>query len=409
MSRGNNHVLAATNWNVVTLQDLEGIESIRSIWEQMQNAEPSPAPNADIYRYLACLNATSDTARPHIILFKRDDNPAAMIIGRIEKYKINLKLGYISIPCPRSRCYRVVYGGILGQPDDELCSLLVGELTKQMRQRQFDMISFNHLKTNTPFYQTIRKIPGFFTRDHSPIINEHWHMTVPDNIKQFYSAHSHGHRHNLRRAIRKFEEECYGKSKLVNYSSAGDVDNFLKVAADISSKTYQNRLGVGLVNDEKTKSRLLAEAAKGWFRGHILYSGDIPCAFQLSLQYRNIYYMENIGYDPALSSCKPGLILFLKVLESLCADPSIDVIDFYFGDAEYKHRYGTEHWPEAWIYMFAPRPCPILINTMRISAAGVNAGLKYVVNMFSSTDRIKSKWRHLLQTKNTAVKSQRAN
>jgi hypothetical protein len=107
--------------------------------------------------------------------------------------------------------------------------------------------------------------------------------------------------------------------------------------------------------------------------------------------------MVSMGYDPAVSSYKPGLILFLKVLEYLCSDSSIDTIDFYFGDAEYKRRYGTEHWPEAWIHMFAPRPCPIFTNALRSSAAGMDAGLKYIVNIFSSADRIKHKWRHLLQ------------
>ena len=409
MKRGSSFVPTATNWNVVILRDREGIESIRSIWEQMQNNEPSPTPNADIDRYLSCLNATSSFARPHIILIERNSRPVAMIIGRLEKYQIRLKFGYLSLPCPSSGCLRVVYGGILGRPDADLCSFMVGELMKQLKQHQFDVISFNHLKTDTPFYHAIRKVPGFLTQDHCPIINEHWRMNVPDKIEHFYSARSRGHRHNLRRAVKKFDEECYGKSKLVNYSSENDVDDFIKVASDISSKTYQNMLGAGLDNDEKTLDRLAAEATKGWFRGHILFSGDTPCAFQLALQYQRTYYMANIGYDPALSSYKPGLILFLKVLESLCADSSADTIDFYFGDAEYKQRYGTEHWPEAWVHVFAPRPCPIMINTMRSSAAGVNAGLKYVVNMFSSADRIKTKWRHLLQAKSTTVKSQRAN
>lgn len=388
-----------TNWNVVNIRDLEGIESIRSIWEQMQNKEPFPVPNADIDRYLASLNATSDDARPHIILIKHYDNPAAMIIGRVEKYKMRLKFGYLSFSCPRSKCFRVVYGGILGEPDIELCSLLVGELSKQLRQRQFDIISFNHLKTDTPFYETIREIPGFFTRDRFPTIDEHWRMTVPEKIEQFYLSHSHGHRHNLRRAIRKFEEECHGESRIIHYSTTSDVDDFIRVAADISAKTYQDKLGAGLVNDEKTRSRLFAAAAKGWFRGHILFSGDIPCAFQLALHYRRTYYMVSIGYDPAMSSYRPGLILFLKVLESLCADPSIDMIDFYFGGAEYKHRYGTEHWLEAWIHMFAPRPCPIFINTLRSCAASVNAGLEYIANIFHSADRIKRKWRRFLQAK----------
>jgi len=385
------------NWDVITIRDLDGIESIRSIWEQMLNKETSSAPNADIDRYLACLNTTSDDARPHIILIKNSDRPAAMIIGKIEKHRVTLKCGYLSFSCPRSKCYRVVYGGILGRPNTELCSLLVGELSRQLRERQFDIVSFNHLRTDEPFYQAVREMPGFFTRDHSPKFNEHWRMTVPEKIEQFYTSRSRGHRHNLRRAIKKFDEECTGESKIINYSTQSDVDNFIRVAADISSKTYQSKLGVGLVNDEKTRSQLLAAATKGWFRGHILFSGDIPCAFQLALHYQRVYYMMSIGYNPALSSYKPGLILFLKVLDLLCSDSSIDMIDFYFGDAEYKQRYGTEHWPEAWIYVFAPRLCPLLINTLRSSTAGVNAGLKYIVNIFSSADRLKHKWRHSLQ------------
>lgn len=403
--KSENSRVPAANWNVVTLRDLEGIESVRSIWERMQKSEPSPAPNADIDRYLSCLNTTDVVAKPHIIVFEHNDRPAAMIIGRLENYQVRLKFGYLSLPCPSSGCLRVVYGGVLGRPDAEMCSIMVGELIRQLQQRQFDIISLNHLKANTPFYQAVRTMPGFLTQDHCPKINEHWRMAVPDKIEQFYAARSRGHRHNLRRAIKKFDEECHGKSKIVNYSSTSDVDDFIKVAADISSKTYQKALGAGLVNDENTRSRLLDEAAKGWFRGHILFSGDVPCAFQLALQYQRTYFMEYIGYDPALSSYKPGLILFLKVLESLCADSSTDMIDFYFGDAEYKQRYGTEHWPEAWIHVFAPRPCPVMINTMRSSAAGMSAGLKCVVNMLGSADRVKQKWRRLLQTKEGTAKS----
>jgi len=399
MEHTNSHIHAVTNWDVVVIRDIDGIESIRAVWEQMQNNESSPAPNADIDRYLTCLNSTSDTAQPYIILIGGTSSPAAMIVGRIEHYKIMLKFGYLSIPCPGSGCLKVVYGGVLGQPDAELSSLLVRELMTRLRQREFDMISFNHLKTDTPFYQAVREAPGFWTQDHCPTINEHWRMAVPDKIEQFYKARSRGHRHNLRRAVRKFEEECHGKSRVIDYSTERDVDDFMGMAADISTKTYQDKLGAGLLNDEKTRSRLIAAAAKGWLRGHILFSGDMPCAFQLALSCRRIYYMVNIGYDPALSSYKPGLILFLKVLESLCADPSIDTIDFYFGDAEYKRRYGTEHWPEAWVHMFAPRLCPILINTIRSSAAGVNAGLRCVANMFGSTDRIKQKWRYFLKTR----------
>ena len=390
-------------WKTVFARNLKEIESIRSTWEQLHSNERHPTPNANIDRFLSVVEAHGDTIQPYTMIVEHFGRPVAMIIGRIEKHKIGIKLGYITLPCPSSRCLRIIYGGILGQPDAQLSSLLVGELTRQLRQRQFDIVYFNYLRTDTPFYQAVRETPGFLRKDHCPRIDEHWCMSVPETIDQFYSVRSRGHRHNLRRAIRKFDEECSGESKVVNYTTLSDVDAFLREASHLSSKTYQSALGAGIVDNDQTKSRIRAAAAHGWFRGHILFAGDKACAFQLALHYRKVYYMVNIGYDPALCSYKPGLILFLKVLESLCNDPATNTIDFYFGDAEYKHRYGTEHWTEACIHMFAPRACPIFINTMRSSIMSINAGLKYIANMFCSVDLIKQKWRYLLQANGRTI------
>jgi hypothetical protein len=371
----------------------------------MQSDEPSCVPNADIERYIACLHATSDDAQPYVMLVRRGDRPAAMIIGRVENYALGLKVGYATLPCPRSKCLTVVYGGVLGRPDADLCSWLVGELIRQLRRREFDIVYFNHLRTDTPFYQAVRNTPGFLTRDHFPRIDGHWRMSVPEKIERFYSAHSRGHRHNLRSAMRKFDQDHPGTGRVVHYTSRSDVDDFLRAAAGISSKTYQSALGVGIVNDEHTRRQTRAAAARGWFRGHVLFAGDGPCAFQLGLHYGKTYYMVNIGYDPAYACYKPGMILFLRVLESLCADRSAETIDFYFGDAEYKHRYGTEHWPEAGIHIFALRPRPVFINTLRSSVGVVRAGLEYIVKKVASAVRMKRKWRRFLRARSAAGKA----
>lgn len=399
MKSGCGHVPAATNWDVVTLRDLDGIESIRSIWQQMHNSEPFPTLNADIDRYIAYLKTTSDDAQPYVMLVRHNDCPVAMVIGRVETSRLRLRVGYATFSCPRSKYLRVVYGGILGRPDADLCSWLVSELARRLRRREFDIVYFSYLRTDTPFYRSVRNMPGFLTRDRFPKIDEHWRMSIPEKIDQFYAARSRGHRHNIRSAIRKFERDYPGNGKVVNYTSESDVDDFLRIAEDISSRTYQSALGVGIVNDERTKCRTMAAAECGWFRGHILLAGGKSCAFQLGMRYQNVYYMVNIGYDPALSCYKPGLILFLRVLESLCDDPSVDMIDFYFGGAEYKHRYGTEHWFEARIHIFALRPCPVFINALRSFVEAVNAGLEYVVRKIDSAHWIKRKWRHLLQRK----------
>jgi len=395
---------SSDEWKIIVVRNIEEIEAVRPIWEHMQRNEPCPKPNADIDRYLSVVGARGDSIRPHVILFEHNGSPAAMIVGWVGKHQLELKLGYKALLKPSFRCLSVVYGGVLGQPEGDLCSLLVSELMKQLRDREFDIIQLSHLRTDTDFYQAARKMPGFLTRCYLPKIDEHWRMSVPENIDHFYESRSGRHRRNLQRYIRKFEDEYPGESKYVKYTSESDIAEFIRIAADISSRTYQGALGVGVVDDEETIHRVTTAAKHGWFDGVVLLAGDKPCAFQLGLRYGTVYYMVSIGYDPVFKPYRVGTILFLKVLESLCDDRSINMIDFYFGDAEYKKHYGTEHWPETSVYIFALRVHLIFINMLRSSTMCVNAGLGYVVSKIGVVDWIKRKWRSLLQPKSSTGK-----
>ena len=381
---------------VTIARSLEEIEAFREVWQEMQNSESSAKPNADMDRYISVLKASNGEARPHVILFKQGAHPTAMVIARTEKHRLNFKLGYKALLRPELRCLNVVYGGVLGRPQGGLCSTIISELIGQLKAREFDAVYFNYLSTDTDFYRIVREKPGFFTRGHLPRASKHWRMSVPAEIDQFYKTRSRGHRDSLRRAVRKFERLYPGRNNFVKFTSEHEVDDFVRVAAEISSKTYQSALGAGIANDEQTRSRIRAAARHGWFDGGVLLAGGEPSAFQLGLHYNDVYFLVSIGYDPALSAQKTGTVLFLKVLESLCEDTAINVMDFYFGDAEYKRRYGTAYWPEACIYIFAPRVYPISLNALRCSIAGVNAALASLVNKIGSTDRIKRKWRNVL-------------
>ena len=99
------------------------------------------------------------------------------------------------------------------------------------------------------------------------------------------------------------------------------------------------------------------------------------------------------------------MTLFLKVLEDLCNDPSVEKLDFYFGDAEYKNRYGTEHWQEANVCMFALRVYPMLVNVLQFTTMGMNTVLKYIANKTGFANRIKRMWRSLLSEKAEAGKN----
>ena len=391
-------------YKVIVAKNSEEIEAMRSVWEQMQCKEPHPTPDAEIDRYLSVNEGCRDDVRPCVLLLEHEGCPAAMIIARAERNRLVLRLGYKSLFKPTLRRLSVVYGGILGQPEDDSCSLLIRALLDQLRSGQVDEVYFNHLRTDTAFYQAVRKIPGFLIRGSLSRVEDHWEMSIPESMDRFYLSRSRKRRYNLRRTVKKFEQGYQGKNEIARYATEADVDEFIQIAASISSETYQGALGVGIVNDERTVSLLAAAARHGRLLGHVLFAGDKPCAFQLGLCYKRIYYLVNMGYDPAFRSYEPGTVLFLKFLESLCDNPSIDVLDFYFGDAWYKKHYGTDHWSEACVHLFASRVHLIFLNMLNKSTTYIDAGLKRIANKIGAEDWIKRRWRNALQARSSRMR-----
>ena len=400
-SRKNVETKLPDGWKFSIATSIKEIEAIRPIWEKMQDKESSPAINADIDRYISVVEAMKETVQPYVMILFHNDNPTAMIVARIEKLRLKIKLGYKVLFSPELKCLIVVYGGILGEPNSNVCSYIIRGLLEQLQSRKVNMVYFNRLKTNSDICTLSRKLPGILSKGYFPEIENHFSMSVPENLDQFYKARSHKHRARLKRYVRKLEKEYPNNIKMVTYRQEVDLDKAIKAVSQISHSTYQYGLGYGFTDDYKTRCLLTTAAKQGWLRIYILYSGQEPCAFQIWLQYKKVYIGHGKGFDPKWSKWRIGTILFIKAIERLCADPTVEVIDFGFGEAEYKKSYSDKEWQEASVYIFALRFYPICVNILRTFIAVVNSSSKHIADTLGLKNRIKRLWRNQLEKKNS--------
>ncbi len=389
------------SWKVTVLRSIEDIKAVRPIWEQMQRNEPFAVPHADIDRYFSVLKACGDDAQPHIILIKQNSHPTTMVIGRVEKHPVKLKLGYKTLFKPKLRCLTVVYGGVLGQPTNEACAVLIRKLMNTLSRGEVDVVQFNHLRVDSPIYQFARKTPSVLSRGYFPKIDPHWKIVIPENMDEFLEACSKNRRRHLKRYIRKIEDQYPGRVKIVTYTSEDELDEAIKAASHISAKTYQYALGEGFVDNFRTRTLLTVAARKNWLRLDILYIDDEPCAFRRALKYGNTCFGQQSSYSPAWKEYNIGTILFLRVLESLCRDPAIDFFDFGIGAGEHKRWGNNQPWAETSVYIFAPRLYPVLINILQSSMMGLSLVLECILNKIGLTGWVKRRWRNLLQKRNT--------
>lgn len=387
-------------WEIEVVKSLDEVEAVHGIWKQMHRSESMPALNSDIDRYLTFIESMKESVRPHVIILYCNGSPKAMVIGRIENQKITCRLGYKKILDPSLKCLTVVYGGALGQFSNDVSTLLLKELIDSLKRREANVVFLNHLRIDSHLYHLATKMPNFWCKDHFSVVESHWQTHIPESIKDFYETIPSKHKREWRRCERKLAEKCNGSVRVVCYRDEKDVDYLMETSCQISSITYKHALNVGIVDDELTRSLLNQAARDGCLRAYILYVNDVPCAFEFGVCFGEVYFPEYMGYDPKWTTFGPGALLWVKVIEDLCTDPTIDTLDYGFGDAAYKERFGTKSWPEASVYIFAPRFYPIIINLLRGSVMSLNVCLQYVLQKIGFLEWVKRQWRNLLQGKN---------
>ncbi len=105
----------------------------------------------------------------------------------------------------------------------------------------------------------------------------------------------------------------------------------------------------------------------------MLYLRDKPVAFWHGNAYRGSFGVISTGFDPAYAEDRPGTYLLMRAVEDLSADGSAQVIDFGFGDADYKRHFGDGFVEEQDVGIFERRPRTIALNAAHSALGGATA------------------------------------
>ena len=90
------------------------------------------------------------------------------------------------------------------------------------------------------------------------------------------------------------------------------------------------------------------------------------------------------------------------MIEELCADDGIDVVDYGFGDSEYKRRFGSDSWEEEDVLIFAPTFRGVRINATRTAVVGAARLAKAVATKIGIAAWLKRRWRQRLAARTTS-------
>jgi hypothetical protein len=368
---------------------LPALQDVKTLWEQWQHH-----PNADFDFFSTIVKSRPLVINPIVLLLFKNNMPIALAAGRLEKEPLPISFGYLTISKSPRLVFTIVYGGLMGTWDKEGSSVLLNYLrTTMMPHEKIDAVHFAAMRSEHPVYCETNRIVPFLMKDIGLKNNIHWWLDRPETFEAFQKRINSKHRSQLRNKEKKLIEFTGGALETKVFKTPEDVDIFCETAETIAQATYLRGLGQGFYHNQEMRNRLELASSKNWMRGFVLYANKKPCAFWLGTLYQGIFYLDYTGFNADLKDFAAGQILFIKMVESLCTDKTVKAIDFGFGDAVYKQRYGDSNFTESDLFVFRNTMTMILLNLTRKTAALVRIVAEQTLKRFDLLARIKKHWR----------------
>jgi CelD/BcsL family acetyltransferase involved in cellulose biosynthesis len=368
----------------------EEIEALRPTWAALQG----PQLTSDLDYFLTLIRHDSAVLRPHVVVVEQAGAATGLVVARLEDARLRARLGYGVTYAPRLRMLTVAYGGLLGDCGpalafpDVLRESLAGERVDVVRLRMLPVGSSLHAAASAaaPPLQRRRLAPAAL----------HWHCSIPDSFEEFLAARSKERRRHVRRYQRRLEEAHEQQVEVRLFTSRAELDQLFAETDAVHRTTYQAALGVGFSDDELCRSLTELGMDRGWFRGAILYLGGRPAAFWHGNAYRGTFATSATGFDPAESASRPGTYLLMRLVEDLCADPTVDTLDFGFGDAEYKRHFGDSNALEEDVVVFEPRARALAVNAGQTAVLATAAAGRWALARSGHLRSARKAWRERL-------------
>jgi hypothetical protein len=311
----------------------------------------------------------------------------------IEERTIACRIGYKQVYAPRVRSLTVSYGGFLGPAPAEDAVVVVEQLRDALARREADVVYVPHVRLDSPVHAAAAK-GSIFTRQRTSQPEVHWRLDLPGSFEDFLASRSGRSRGRIRRYGKRLRD-TYGDDFAVKvFTTPDEIDLVFRDAEAVSTKTYQHGLGVGFKDDPLQRSLVGLSLERGGSAAMSCTSKALPgpsgSGTSTTGRFRQPRAMPPGDYHPTF--------LLVRMIEDMCDDDTVDVVDYGFGDAEYKHTFGSESWLEHDVLIFASSLRAVRVNVVRTAVLGADGLARRILGRRNLVSRLKRRWRDRLAT-----------
>lgn len=254
----------------------------------------------------------------------------------IEQHRAQLILGKRRFSIYRGRTLRLLGADVVALPDDRLMAeqLIAGALR---RDRSVRVIRIQETELPNRFAAALSQGKQAFTTIHANLLNQlNWAIEPQASSAAYLATLGSKRRNDLTRRLRNVYKKLGEQAQLRIFDGLEQVEEYAALMNRVYARSWH--AAAQAIDWELPARRHLFQqlAEGGHFIGHMLMLGERPIAYVHGYRLGGRYLLDDTGYDEEFASLGVGSALVFQTVQDLLDRFPGEVIDFGYGDNQYK-------------------------------------------------------------------------
>jgi CelD/BcsL family acetyltransferase involved in cellulose biosynthesis len=305
-------------------------------------------------------------AAPYIVVAR---NPAGRIIGYapflLEQHHARVALGGRHVPIYRGRTLRLLGSGVVASAHDR--PLVEQAIANTLRRdRTVRVIRIQETLLPNTLATTLAAGKGGFVTIEANLLDQlNWTIQPQASVGAYLAAMDSKRRNDLTRRLRNVHKKLGEQAHLIVFDAAENVDEYCRLMNQVYARSWHaDALTIDWA--QPVRRQLFATLADGrQVIGHLLMLGTRPIAYVHGYRLGGRYVLDDTGYDEEFASLGIGSSLVFQAIQDIMERYPGDVIDFGYGDNQYKRVLANQQSPCGSLYIVRGGPARVRFQMIR--------------------------------------------
>lgn len=254
----------------------------------------------------------------------------------VEQHRAQLTLGKHRLSIYRGRTWRLLGAGVVAlSADRSTVEQMIADALQ--RDRSVRVIRIQETELPNRFAAALSQGQRSFTTIQANLLNQlNWVIQPQASSAAYLNTLGSKRRNDLTRRLRNVYKKLGDQAQLRLFDRAEQIDEYAALMNQVYARSWHATAQATDWELPARQSLFRQLAASQQVIGHMLMLGERPIAYVHGYRLGGRYLLDDTGYDEEFASLGVGSALVFQAVQDLLDRYPGEVIDFGYGDNQYK-------------------------------------------------------------------------